>query len=115
MKTCQKCSTMYALESSACPDCLSTVEAARRDARKHANRMARACLALMGGAGWRDNYDCDHGVPIGKDCAVPDCSLNPVRYVRDTITFYETGRTPERRPAPASAEGTPTTNKRTAA
>ena len=35
-------------------------------------------LALLGGPGFRTEYECEHGTPLGRKC-VKHCHLNPTR------------------------------------
>lgn len=88
---CQACGGLYDPTALTC-DCKKTALAKLREKRRDIRRLVWACLALMGGKGWADDYDCDHGVPIGKPCPKGEaCSLHPVRRVAETIALYEKG------------------------
>ena len=49
-------------------------------AEEEKSALKSAIMALLGGPGFRTEYECGHGTPLGKKC-FKDCRLNPVRAV----------------------------------
>lgn len=87
--TCKDCGALKDAGQMEC-DCLVNARAKLRDQRRTTRRLVWACLALMGGKGWAQNYECEHGVAVGDDCEEDGaCSLWPVRRVEHTLSLYE--------------------------
>jgi hypothetical protein len=63
---------------SPCPQCEAAYEAGARSERE---ATLPALELLMGGPGWRQHYECGHGVPVVDYCPAKGCASDVLRAV----------------------------------
>jgi len=67
------------LEAKDC-ESLITLSQVQDRAKDKCDDLQEALLALLGAPGFRTEYECEHGTPLGQKCIASNCHLKPVRF-----------------------------------